>query len=642
MLPNEFFKVKDNDIEIISKEITRIKQSTLDLIDKSTSMTVKEFYSFNKKNEEIVENILCKYNFLSTNFQSENILNTLNQMNSIVIEGFKELNFNEKFYNFIKNLLVEDEEDLFYKEKKIKALEENGIHLCKNDQEKIISITKKIMEYQSNFTKNIFNARKNFCVKISKSIAEGLSDEIRNLFDEELTLKYSPTSVIRILRSCKSEIVRSMVYEEDQKIANKGTDFDNTKNIEEIVRLKNEKSKILGFKNTGDQILKDTMAENIESAYSLLENMRMSLLPIAKEENKKIKQFAKAKYGMNEVDFSSRLFISEEIKSKKLSYLFEEEKKYLNVNNVLKTSIELIKEMYGVQLVMVNPFFDLASENLIYFKSYENGVEKGKVIFDLYERKSKKTGAWVSNYIANTKEEKGFQVLNTNFKYNEGLSFEDFRTLLHELGHLVHGIVSDTKYSNVSGTRGLPRDAVEIPSMAMEKFAYEKDILLKASNGTIPLELIEKAKKIKNFMAASFYIRQVGISMYDLTVFNTSHLDIYGEYKKNMDYATGLDYRKDANFPMVFTHIFSGGYSSGYYGYLWSEIYAADIFSLLKSDPIKKGKDFKDGVLSYGGSKSSKYLYEKLLQRPVNVSKFNDYLELKKEENTQRRKLKMK
>lgn len=635
MINNDFLTLKDNDFEVLKDEVKRIKKTILQLVSLSPKMTVEEFYKFNKENENLVENILYKYNFFATNFQSEEILNTLNEMNKFVIENFKEIDFNKDYYNFIKKLIVEDEEDLYYKEKKIKSFEDNGIHLSKEKQEEIIKISKKLTEYQSSFTKNILNAKKEFIVEIDKNTFMDLSEDIKSLFDENYKLKYSQPSIMRILKNCDSDKLRRSVYIEDQKISNKGTNFDNSDNIKNIVLLKNTKSKILGYKNTGEQVLKDTMAGNIDSAYSLLEQMRNELLPIAKKEEKELENFAKINYGIEKVDFSNRNFIMERIKSKKFDYIFEEEKKYLTVENILEASFELIENMYGVNLTKIEPIFkDLDNKDLLYFKSSEDGKDKGVIILDLYERNNKKNGAWVTNYIANTKKEKGFQVLNTNFKKGEGVSFEQFRTLLHEMGHLVHGIVSNTKYSNVSGTRGLPRDAVEIPSMTMEKFAYKKDLLLKATNNKMPTELINKANKIKNFMVASFYTRQVGISMYDLKIFNSENVDIYNEYKKNMDYATGIKYMDNSNFPMVFTHIFSGGYSSGYYGYLWSEVYAADMFSILKKDPMSKGKEFKEKVLSHGGSKNSQDLYEKLLNRPVKVEKFNDYLGLTKTKKT--------
>ena len=162
-------------------------------------------------------------------------------MNSIVIEGFKEINFNKKYYSFIKELIVEDEEYQFYKDKKIKSLEENGIHLPKDEQEKLVLISKELNEYQSSFTKNILNARKKFCIKISKDMANELSEEIRGLFDKDLALNYSVVSIMKILKNCNSEELRNIVYNEDQKIANKGTIFDNTENIKNS-RIKKRKS----------------------------------------------------------------------------------------------------------------------------------------------------------------------------------------------------------------------------------------------------------------------------------------------------------------------------------------------------------------------------------------------------------------
>lgn len=636
----QFLSINEEDQSLLEKEVVRVKKNIQELIKKSPTMTVQQYQNFSEENEKVIDEIMSKYYFYSTNFQSPENIQKLNNMSNYLTQEFQPLNFDQNYFNLIKKLIVEDEEDQTYKDKKIQSFLDNGIGLSEKDQNKLSVFSKLLNDKQSSFSQNLLNARKKFKVSITHEMAKDLPEDIRVLFGEDLTLNYSISAISKILENCPNSKIREMVYEENEKIANKNTEFDNSGNVRDIILLKNTIAKIKGFSNAGEKILKDSMANNSGNAYELMNYMSNAIQKSVEQENKQLSDFAEKYDGNADINLSSRSYYVQKLKSSLFDYEFEEEKKFLSLERSLSESFELVKNMYGITFEPIAPVFNIENDGLLYFNAYNNGVHKSVVIIDLFERENKKSGAWVSNYQSSTKEKVGFQVLNTNFKKNEGLTFNQLSTLFHELGHLVHSIVSETKYSVMSGTKGASRDAVEIPSMTMEKFAYEKDVLMKVSDGKLPSDLVKKTNKIRNFMSANFYARQIALSNFDLNVFNSEvkEEELVKNYQNCMFKATGRETSANNNFPMIFSHIFTGSYSSGYYGYLWAEIYAADLFSSLKNSPKVKGEEFKKEVLAHGSTKDPKQLYEKILGRPVNVEKFVEYIGLKSEEREKKSK----
>lgn len=638
MLNKEFFVVDDKDFETFTKSIDLYKESVIEVISLNPSMTVKNYSDWMDNISDTADNILTKYSFLFMANQLPEVMDSYNNMIKYVKEKTSDLDYSYDYYNFIKSLIVEDEQDKILKDKMIKSFNDRGLELPKEKQARLIEISKELSDSTVKFLKNISDARKDWVFEISLDSYNELSEQHKKYFTD-LKMDWNINKISDLLGNCDNEDLRKRLSDKNKIIANKNTEFDNSHIIENIVLLKKERAEILGKTSVAELVLEDAMAKDIHSATGFLTELCDRMLPFAIKENNDLYSFVDEKYGVKNIENHSMLYYSNKMKEHLFSYTNDEERKYFTLENSLNGTFNLIEKMFGITFEKVENGFNLPFEDGLTYKVFNEGKDKGYVILDLYERKMKKSGAWVANHIAPTQDKKGLLSLTTNFsKDKEGLSFTDLTTLLHEFGHLVHGVSSQTKYRSYSGTNGLPRDAVEIPSQMLEKFALNEDFLKDISKNKIPEDLITKSKSMKNFRSANFYTRQIGMAAYDLDVYKGTKDDIIGLYKKNMDKANPTPVDEDSNFPMVFAHIFSGGYSAGYYGYLWSDVYSVDAFSFINQNKEKLGKEYKDKVLSEGNARPAKDLYLSFRGGDADISNFLSFYGLNEQP---KRKLKM-
>lgn len=630
LIDKNFFENKKNDLKIYKDSIDKYKKDLLSLIQQK-GISVSEFVKMEESFSKLPDHIFFKYNLKSLSFQTEENMNIYNEIAKYNKEQLSDLNYNKDYYSFIKNLKTEDEQDEIYKNKKLKNFEDRGFNLPESQQTKLIEISKELSTLSLKFLKNIADARNEWYFEIDSSLYNSLNSKEQNLF-KNFKMEYNLNKINDLLATCDNKQLREMLYEENKKIVNKNTKYDNSEIISRIVFLKQENAKILGKENMSDLVLSDNMAENIQNALSFLSEFGQGLLPFANKENENLYNFVKEEYGIENIDKYSLAYFANKMKEKLFSYSKDEECKYLKVEDAIDATFNLIEEMFNIRFEEVEDGIIFSDEDIKTYKAYNNEVYKGLVVFDLFERKMKKNGAWVYNCLPPTKNQTGFISLTANFDRNkEGLTFNDLTVLLHECGHLVHALSSETKFRTYSGTNDVPRDAVEIPSQMLEKFAKEEFFISSISKGNIPEELVKKSKKISNYRVANFYTRQTGMALFDLKVYSGSNEDLVSLYKKCMDENNPLPVDNDSNFPMIFAHIFSGGYSSGYYGYLWSDVYSVDTFTFIKENRIKLGKEYKEKVLSHGGGVPSKQLYLNFRGNEAEMNNFFKFYELEKE-----------
>ena len=638
MFNKDYFVINSRDLEDFNKGVDEYKSSLLELISLNPQMTVKVYSDWMENISENIDNILTKYSFLFMAYQTQDVMDNYNKMVKYVKEKTSDLDYNYDYYKFIKSLAVEDEQDKILKDKIIKSFNDRGLNLPKEKQERLVEISKSLSDMTVAFLQNISEARKEWSFEISPETYNDLSEQHKKYFNN-FKMDWNINQIFDLMENCENEDLRKSLSEKNKTIANKGTKFDNSPIIEQIVSLKQERAKILGKSSLSELVLNDAMSGDIETAVSFLNELRDRMLPFAIKENDDLYSFVENKYGLTTIENHSMAFYSNKMKESLFNYKNDEERQYFSLNASLNGAFNLINKMFGITFEKIENGFNLPIENILTYKVFNNGEDKGYVILDLFERKMKKSGAWVANHIAPTKDKKGLLSLTTNFSQDkDGLSFSDLKTLLHEFGHLVHGVSSQTKYRHYSGTNGLPRDAVEIPSQMLEKFSLDEDFLKDISKNRIPDDLINKSKEMGKFRAANFYTRQIGMASYDLDVYKGTDEDVISLYKKNMDKSNPIPVDEDSNFPMVFSHIFSGGYSSGYYGYLWSDVYSVDAFSFINNDKEKLGKEYKDKVLSEGDAKPAKDLYVSFRGRDADISNFLNFYGL---QETPKRRLKM-
>lgn len=628
MLNKNYFTPSSADLDKFKPAVDLYKNVILELIQKSPVITVNEFITWEESVSKEIDDLLTKYAYLSLVYQEEEVMSTYTAMNQYCKEKLSDLGYNKDYYKFIQSLITEDEQDNILKDKKIKAFKERGLNLPKEKQDELIDISKKLGDLTVTFMQNIAKARKEWTLEISEEIYDSLGFDEKVLF-KDLKMEFNLNKIYDMMQTCESETFRELLFNKNKEIAAKGSAYDNSQVLTDIAALKHRTAELLGKNSVSELTLKDAMSKDPQTAISFLQNLSDEIYPIAVKEDNELHRFVFENYAKESIDKFSKAFYVNKMQEHLFNYEKNQERQYLPLDKALEATFNLIKEMFNISFEKVEEGFILPFENAQTYKMYDGDKEKGLVVFDFFERKMKKSGAWVSNYNAPTRDKKGLLALNTNFDPNEkGLSFSDLTTLLHEFGHLVHAVSSETKYRSYSGTNDVPRDAVEIPSQMLEKFAKEPFFLKAVSDGRIPDELVDKVKEIENFRKANFYTRQIGMALYDLDVYSNKDTDAYAAYKINMDKVNTDPVDDDSNFPMVFTHIFSGGYSSGYYGYIWSDVYSVDAFSYIKENRQEMGMQFKKEFLSHGGGVPSKELYLNFRGQDVDLGNFNKFYSL--------------
>jgi oligopeptidase A len=405
----------------------------------------------------------------------------------------------------------------------------------------------------------------------------------------------------------------------------------NAKIIDEILALKDEKAKILGFDSYADLSLATKMADTPQEVISFLEELADKSKAQGQKEFKELEEFAKQK-----LDSWDMAYFAEKLRLKKYDLDEEEYRVYFEKNSVLEGLFKFLDQVFGIEFKKVD--IELWDEKAVAYDLVEGGDVMARIYTDLEARKSKRGGAWMHNWQSHCKDENGniqlasaFVVCNfpPSTKNNPSLlRHDDVVTLFHEMGHAIHHMLSGVYENEVSGVNGVEWDAVEFPSQFLENFAYEKEVLKlfakhHKTKEIIPDEMIQKLIKSKNFMSAMGMLRQLEFSIFDFKLHtklyqNQEVQNLLDSIREKISLIKAPTYNKFQN---GFAHIFAGGYAAGYYSYKWAEVLSADTFMSVVDEGIfnsKTAKDYRQIILKSGGSKSMQTLFNQLMHRDVN------------------------
>ena len=404
--------------------------------------------------------------------------------------------------------------------------------------------------------------------------------------------------------------------------------YDNCNHILEIVRLRDEKARLLGYKNHAAFVLERRMAKTPETVMNFLNTLLKAYKPAAEADLEALQAFASENGGPEDLKPWDIGYYSEKLKQKLFDYSSEELRPYFQLENVLEGVFTHFSKLFDLRFEACGDY-PVWHEDVIAYNVYENGSDRFMGVFyaDFYPRKGKKAGAWKTDYrnqgIFQNQIERPIVSIVCNFTKPTKdtpslLSFGEVLTLLHEMGHAVHALLSDVTYASHAGTSVL-WDFVELPSQLQENWGYQKETLdLFArhyqTGETIPAELIEKVNKAKNFMVGWNGLRQVNFGLLDMAWHMADPADISDvtAFEAKATERSRLFPPLAGPFSTSFSHIFAGGYAAGYYSYKWAEVLDADTFELFEAkglyDPAT-AKAYKTKILAKGGSKDPATLY---------------------------------
>ncbi len=641
----EFSVELDTFIDNLNKKL----KSNNEKIEKLLNQEHKTYASFVKPLqmiEEYLEEFFTPLSHLNSVNNSDETQKIYADSLPIITEYSTKLSQNIDIYNAYKEIQKSESKTLNFEQLRVIELnilhfELSGAHLDEKAKERLQEINIKKSELSNNFSQNLLDATNAYeYITADVKDVEGLpkSDIESAKFEDGGTTKYKFTlqmpSYIAYMTYGKNAKIREELYRAYVTRAPENAEI-----IDELLSLKNEMSKILGFENYAEYSLASKMAKDTKSVEEFLQTLVTKSIHQAKEELKEVQEMASEPLQSFDSAYYSELL-------KKAKYDLDEElyRPYFEQSSVIKGMFEFLNKLFGIRFEKVQE--KLWDEKATSYDLFIEDKLRARLYLDLEARKSKRGGAWMHNWQAHCKDENEKEILASafvvcNFPASSKtqaslLRHDDVVTLFHEMGHAIHHLLSSVDENEVSGVNGVEWDAVEFPSQFLENFAYEPHVLkLFASHHEtgeiIPDSMIEKLVRSKNFLSASGMLRQLEFSIFDFKL----HTKVYqgdevqallNEIRKETALIKTPSYNKFQN---GFAHIFAGGYAAGYYSYKWAEVLSADAFFSVVDEGIFDSitaKKYLDIVLNGGGAKSMDDYFKELMGRepnPENLLRLN-------------------
>jgi peptidyl-dipeptidase Dcp len=549
---------------------------------------------------------------------------------------------NEKLFNRIKSVYsAKDSLQLNQEQKRLleetyKSFTRNGANLNPEQKAELKKIDNELAQLSQKFDQNVLGATNKFFLHITDSSQlVGLPEFVKEMGASEAksrslegwvyTLQYP--SYGPFLQYSENRELKEKLWKASNRKAF-GDEFDNQEIIKKIVGLRAKRAKLLGFKNHAEYVLSDNMAKNPETVNKFLSDLLDKSLPYARKDLASIQAYANAngfKGKLMPWDFS---YYSEKYKHEKYSINDELLKPYFKLENVETAVFSLADSLYGLKFVQ-NKSLPVYHPDVKVFEAFDaDGKFLSLLYVDYFPREGKNSGAWMTNfreeYIMKGVEYRPFVTLVFNFtKPTENkpslLTFYEVTTMLHEFGHALHGMLAEGSYASLTGTN-VKRDFVELPSQIMENWATEPDFLSSfakhyETGEIIPQEMIQKIVDSKNFLSGYNSVRQLSLGINDMAWHTATETPDKGvmEFEREATKKAQLMPLIDSTCTSTsFSHIFSGGYSAGYYSYKWAEVLEADAFSLFKEKGIfnkEVAASFRENILSKGNLMDADVLY---------------------------------
>ena len=528
----------------------------------------------------------------------------------------------------------------------------SGIALPAEDQKRFGEIQKRLSKLSSEFSNHVLDATMAWTKLIAdKDELQGLPDtaleaaaeaaQKKDLEGYLFTLEFP--SYIPVMTYCANRQLRREMYEAFcTRASDQGPNaekFDNSAIMEEILELRHEKIKLLGFNNYAEYSIATKMASTTAEVLGFLNDLAKRSKPKAENEFQEMKKFAAENLGLDDVHAWDSSFVAEKLRQHKYAISQEELRPYFAADRVISGMFDIASRLFDIQFEKSTDF-DSWHKDVRFYKIHQNGQHIASFYLDPFAREHKRGGAWMDQCRSRMKIDGQLQLpvayLVCNFSPPVGkkpalLTHDEVVTLFHEFGHGLHHMLTKVNEMSASGIQGVAWDAVELPSQFMENWCWEKealDIIAEhyESGEKLPQEMVDKLLAAKNFNSALAMLRQLEYALFDFRIHCEYGTDQFLGIQGTLD-----DVRKQVavipapefnRFQHGFGHIFAGGYSAGYYSYKWAEVLSADAYSKFEETGIfnqQTGREFLENILEKGGSEKAEVLFEKFRGRKPNI-----------------------
>lgn len=529
-----------------------------------------------------------------------------------------------------------DAEQRMLLEKTYKSFARNGAALSDADKELYRQYTSELAELTLRFGQNALAATNAFALDITdpKQVAElpafvreGMAADAKARGRKGWTVTLQAPSYVPFLTYSSDRALKERLWRASNARA-LGGEHDNTEVLKRIAALRLKIARLLGYDCYADYVLEERMAESTATVQSFLSELLDATKRAADADYRTVADYA-ASHGLRgELMPWDWAYWSERYKDEKYSLSDEVVKPYFKLENVIRGVFLLAEKLYGLTFTP-DPAIEVYHPDV---KAYDVADADGRFLavlyLDFFPRASKRAGAWMTEFRGTRCDERGetrpLVSLVMNFTKPTGtmpslLTFDEVETFLHEFGHALHGMLAEGRYESLTGTN-VYRDFVELPSQIMENWATEKEFLdlwaVHYETGEpMPAEIVDRIVAAQNYLAAYANVRQLSFGLTDMawhTLTEPYEGDVVAFEQRSMAPTQVLPAVEGTAMAPSFTHIFSGGYAAGYYGYKWAEVLEADAFSLFKERGIfdrEVSESFRRNVLSRGGTEHPMELY---------------------------------
>ncbi|MGJ8745821.1 M3 family metallopeptidase [Polaribacter sp.] len=625
-------------IELAKEEINNIVTNT----EKPTFTNTTVALDFTGEKLNRITSIFFNLNSAETTDEIQKIAQEISPWLS---EFRNDITLNNKLFLRVKSVFdtIDDlkltPEERMLLEKQYKGFARNGANLNEEDKTELRKIDAELSKLSLKFGENVLAETNAFELHLTEEkdvsgLPESAKEAAQQLAKEKgkegyvFTLDYP--SYIPFMTYADNRELRKKFSIIAGKKGFQNNEFNNEEIVLNIVKLRHKRANLLGFKTHAHFVLEERMAETPEKVIAFSNDLLQKAKPAALREFKNLENYAKKLDGIKALEKWDASYYSEKLKKEIFDLDQEVLKPYFKLENVINGVFTIATKLFGLQFKEISTVDKYHEDVKTYDVTDDNGNSVALFYADFHPRKGKRNGAWMTSYrpqqIKNGVNERPHVSIVCNFTKPTAtkpslLTFNEVTTLFHEFGHALHGMLANTTYNSLSGT-SVSWDFVELPSQVLENWCFEKEALeLFAkhykTNEVIPMKYIEKIKESASFHEGMQTLRQLSFGLLDMKWHseNPSEITSIKDFE-NIAFADTKLYPDVAENCMStsFSHIFQGGYSSGYYSYKWAEVLDADAFEYFLEKGIfntEVASKFKEHVLSKGGTEKPMILYKR-------------------------------
>jgi peptidyl-dipeptidase Dcp len=593
---------------------------------------------------ELLTNVNSVFNNLRSANTNDELQAIAKEAAPLISKNRDDINLNAQLFERIKTVYEQkDEYNLTVEQKKLldeqyQNFVRGGANLPPTDQERFREINGELSVLSLTFGDNLLAETNEYKLVIEDAedlsglpesvIAAAAATATAAGMEGKWVFTLDNTSRLPLLQYADNRAIRKEIFMGYINKGNHDDDKDNKDVLMKMASLRIERANLLGFNSHAAFVLDKNMAKKPYNVYDLLTQLWTASLPVAEKEAEALQKIIDIEGGDFKLEAWDWWYYAEKLKKEKYDLDEEQLRPYFQLDKVLEGLFGVANQLYGLQIKEIYDIPKPHKDAHAYVVKENDGTLTGILYMDFFPRSSKRFGAWMSSYRKEYIED-GVRVapvitLNCNFTKPSGdkpslLSFDEYLTLFHEFGHALHGLLSQCTYESLSGT-STPRDFVELPSQIMENWAAEPEVLKTfaihyETGEVIPQSLLDKLNNSKHFNQGFATVEYLSACFLDMDwhtltePISTDALTFESNSMEKIGLIPEIVVRYRSPY---FQHIFSGGYSSGYYGYIWAEVLDADAYAAFTENGIfdqATADSFRKNILEKGGTEDPMVLY---------------------------------